>query len=502
MSRKSIIIIGAGLGGLSTGCYAQMNGYQSQIFEQHSKPGGLAASWKRKDYLIDGGIHFVSGHKPGVGLHNVYREIGADKARFVDMDIYGRFIDKTSGKTVDITSNLDKLESNLLALFPRDEGIIKEIISGSRAMTKTDITEVGFTKPAELMGWRDKLGDMWKIKGLMKYFSGKYSKTVKEYVKDVNDPILGDLLMNLFLPEVPVWFILMVLGLLGAGQIALLEDGALAFAKTIEKRYTELGGKVTYKADVKEILVSEDRATGVRLASGSIHQADVVISAADGYHTIYELLAGKYLNEKIEKRYRTWKNSYPMVLISYGVAWEFKGEPWMIVTSFDRPISVANRDVERCILRICNYGSNFAPPNKTVVQVEFETEWNYWHELRKDKQKYDVEKERIATEVLEQLENIYQGITAAVEITDVATPHTYWRYTRNRGGSIMGWDPTPETIFASTEKNLPGLDNFYIAGQWSMSVGGVQPAIYSGKHVIQLICHEDKKKFRTIPRIR
>jgi len=54
-----MIIIGAGLAGLSTGCYAQMNGYESRIFEHHTKPGGVAAVWKRGDYLIDGGIHFL-----------------------------------------------------------------------------------------------------------------------------------------------------------------------------------------------------------------------------------------------------------------------------------------------------------------------------------------------------------------------------------------------------------------------------------------------------------
>jgi phytoene dehydrogenase-like protein len=86
MSEKSIIIIGAGLAGLSTGCYAQMNGYQSHILEHHSQPGGVAAAWKRRDYLIDGGIHFVMGHKPGTGLYELYRQLGIVPAnRFVDL---------------------------------------------------------------------------------------------------------------------------------------------------------------------------------------------------------------------------------------------------------------------------------------------------------------------------------------------------------------------------------------------------------------------------------
>ena len=52
MSKKSMIIIGAGLAGLSTGCYAQMNGYESTIYEHHSVPGGVAAVWKRGEYLM------------------------------------------------------------------------------------------------------------------------------------------------------------------------------------------------------------------------------------------------------------------------------------------------------------------------------------------------------------------------------------------------------------------------------------------------------------------
>ena len=39
--EESLIIIGAGIAGLSAGCYAQMNGYRSQILELHTIPGGL-----------------------------------------------------------------------------------------------------------------------------------------------------------------------------------------------------------------------------------------------------------------------------------------------------------------------------------------------------------------------------------------------------------------------------------------------------------------------------
>ncbi len=42
MTDNSLVIIGAGLAGLSAGCYAQMNGYRSHIFEHHTVASGVS----------------------------------------------------------------------------------------------------------------------------------------------------------------------------------------------------------------------------------------------------------------------------------------------------------------------------------------------------------------------------------------------------------------------------------------------------------------------------
>ena len=257
MTEKTITIIGAGLAGLSTGCYAQMNDYQSQIFEQHIHPGGLAACWKRKEFIIDGGIHFIAGHKPGVASHEVFQELGATNARFVDMTTYARYIDETTGQRIEITRDLNKLRNDLLALFPEDQKVIKEIISGAQAMEKTDISDIGLRKPPELMRLRDKVGEIWKLRGLWRYFTGKFNSPVKHYAERVHNVTFRDFLMNVFLPEVPVWFVMMILGLVAAGQMSILEDGSQEFVRAIEQRYIELGGNVSYQAGVEEILVEE-----------------------------------------------------------------------------------------------------------------------------------------------------------------------------------------------------------------------------------------------------
>ena len=527
MTAKSLIIIGAGLAGLSTGCYAQMNGYQSHIFEHHTVPGGVAACWKRKGYLIDGGIHFVMGHKPGTALYELYRELGiapaahcvdmtlrqapgplAQGQRAQDMTTYGRFSDEASGRSVVVTQDLDRLADDLKALSPTDARIVDELIAGARAMQGLDLSEVGMSKPPELVGLLDQLKEMWGMRGLLKYMIGKHARPVADYVQAIHDPWLRECIKNLFLPEVPVWFVFMVLGLLADGQLGVLEGGCLDFVLPIEKRYKNLGGRVTYKATVEEILVENNRAVGVRLADGAAsptplrlqHRADVVVSAADGYSTIFNMLGGRYLNEKIVNRYKNWKLIHPLVMASFGVAREFTAEPWMSIIMLERSFTVGNQAIDWIIVRIFNYSDRFAPPGKTVVQASFETEWDFWNELQKDRPHYDAEKERVAAELLERLEAHYPGISSQVEMTDVATPYTTWRYTRNHQGAYMGWLPTPEVINTRIQRTLPGLANFYMAGQWVMPGGGVPPCLYSGQHVVQLLCHRDGKPFlRTLP---
>ena len=499
MTKKSIIIIGAGIAGLSTGCYSQMNGYQTYIFEHHTTPGGVATCWKRKGYIIDGGIHYLMGHKPGQSIYEAYRELGiAHSNRCLDMTSYCRFIDEASGRSIEITWDLDLLAEELKAISPADSRIIDDLIANARSMQGSDIWDMGMNQPQELLCFKDRLKQMWKLRRFFKYFTGRYTRSVADFGKSIHDPWLRYIVENLFLPEVPVWFILMVIGLLADRQLGILEGGSLNFVLPIEKRYRDLGGQVNYGATVEIILVENDRAVGVRLADGSEHRADIVVSAADGYSTIFKMLEGRYVDREIEKRYRNWKLTRPLVMINFRVAREFKGESCLNIIKLEHPFTTGSKAIDGITVRIFNYSDGFAPPGKTVVQVMFETEWDWWNDLQKDRPGYEAEKERAANQVLERLEARYPGISSQAEILDVATPYTWWRYTRNHKGAYMGWLPTSEVINSQIKKTLPGLENFYMAGQWATPGGGVIPSLYSGRQIVQILCHQDGKPFSIV----
>ena len=79
-------------------------------------------------------------------------------------------------------------------------------------------------------------------------------------------------------------------------------------------------------------------------------------------------------------------------------------------------------------------------------------------------------------------------------------PLTTERFTGNWQGSIEGWmisEETMEYMFGkSMDKTLPGLENFYMAGQWVEPGGGLPPAAWSGRKLIQKLCADDRKKFK------
>lgn len=500
MAGKSVIIIGAGMAGLSAGVYAQSNGYRTRIFEHHAVPGGVVTAWKRKGYTINYAPHFMWDARPGEPIYNLYRELGIiPQCRFHNALLL-RFIDERSGKNLILPRDLDGLAAELKAISPPDTPFVEELMAAVRAFDRANPGDLGMDKPPELTGMLDYAREMWGIRRLIKYFGGKFGKPVSDYVQGARNLFLKRVLENVFLPDVPVWFMCMVLALYTKGRTVLVDGPSLDLARAIEKRYCELGGTIAYKATVEEILVEDGRAAGVRLADGGIHKANAVISAADGYSTVYGMLNTRFVDRQTANRYRHWPLIRPTLSTSLGVAREFSGEPHTTWVFLAEPFTVGKQKLESFYYRVFNYGPEFAPPGNTLIQADFESEWDYWSGLHEtDKETYAAGKKRVAGVIAERLEKIYPGIGSMIEMVDVVTPYTIWRYTRNHRGAYMGWLPTPQALAARVKRTLPGLKNFYMAGQWVIPGGGVPPCLFSGKHAVQLLCRDDGRPFSAFP---
>ena len=493
--EKSIIIIGAGIAGLSAGCYGQMNGYKTQIFEMHDKPGGLCTSWKRKGYTVDGCLHWLVGSGPGVGLYRIWEELGAVQRRhMINHEEFIR-VEGKEGKVFIVYTDIDRLEQHMKELAPQDKSVIEEFVEALRVCTRFDMP---VEKAAELYGPIDGLKMLFKMFPLLRIMRRWKGISIQDFAGRFTDPFLrGAFSLTFDIPDFPMMAMLMTLAWMHQKSAGFPEGGSLEFSRAIEQRYLSLGGKGHYCSPVTKILVEDDRAIGVRLADGSEHHSDIIISAADGHTTIFNMLDGKYINNKVQGYYDKLPIFPPLIQVALGVARSFDGLPHSVVYPLDEPVIIAGQEQKHIGVEIYNFDPSLAPPSKTVMKVMFTSDDEYWKSLKQDPEHYETEKEKIADQVMTLLNQRFPGLAPQMEMRDVATPVTWERYTGNWQASFEGWLITTKTFGMRMSKTLPGLKNFYMAGQWVEPGGGVPTAAMSGRNVIQIICKRDRKPFIT-----
>jgi phytoene dehydrogenase-like protein len=500
MDDNSVIIIGAGFAGLSAGIYAQMNGYSTQIFEMHELPGGLCTAWEREGYTIDGCIHWLVGSSPQSGMHRYWEEVGIAQGReFVNMDEYGRY-ESADGRTIIFYTDVDRLEKHLLEFSPQDAELIHEFIQGVRMC-------LGFDQPSPS---DPPLRRLKKTLSLVLFMAIKGRQmqrwmklTTEEFAARFKDPVLREALLELWIPEFSSFFMLFTFAFLHLKNAGYPIGGSLPMSLALEKRYTELGGVVHYQTRVEKILVEADRAVGVRLADGSEHRAARVISAADGHATIFDMLEGKYGDEKTREPYEKWPIFPALLFVGLGVNRSFDEEPKMvggISFALRRPTEIGDAVHERMPVRIFSQDPTLAPPGKTSLAVMMPSDYQFWKELAEDPAAYAEKKDQVARTVVELLDQRFPGISQQVEMVDVATPLTFERYTGNWKGSFEGWLITPQnasTVMKPMSQTLPGLQRFYMCGQWVEPGGGLPTGVMSGRRLVQGLCKEDGKKLQT-----
>jgi phytoene dehydrogenase-like protein len=498
MAQKSVIIIGAGIAGLSAGCYAQMNGYRSTIFELHDLPGGLCTSWERNGYIFDGCIHYLFGSGEGQPFNQMWHELGAVQGRrMVNHDEYQRITD--GEHTLIVYADPDRLEAHMLELSPEDAPHIKALCNGIRQFTHFDMSLM-YQKPRALMSvqeWSDLGMQMLPfVEPLLRWAN----LPARRFANRFHHPFLQQAVAQMFSwEEAPVMLGMSLLAYMHTGNAGFPLGGSLEFARALERRYRELGGDIHYSAQVEKILTENGRAVAVRLYNDEIHPADYIISAADGRTTIYDLLDGQYLNGHIERMYDGHLPLHSQVQISLGVKRDLSAEPHWVTHLLEEPLLIAGEEKFELGVKHYCFDPGLAPAGKSVIEVMIRSNYAYWQHIY-GRRLYDSEQRQVSGIVIDFLEKQYPGISGDIEFRDEATPLSYERYTGNWQGATCGWLMNTESMrmmLRGVDKMLPGLRNFYLAGQWVEPGGSVPLAAASGRQAIQLICHAEEQPFET-----
>ena len=386
-------------------------------------------------------------------------------------------------------------------LAPEDTKAIHDFIGGARGMARLT-KNWKMDKAPELYTLFDNLKMMLSMMSFMPTFLKFRKVSSGQYAQKFKNAFLRRAFTASFASEFTDFAILARQGTLAfqhTKQAGCPVGGSLEFVRAIEKRYLGLGGQVHYHCPVAKILVENNRAVGVRLIDGTEYRGDVVICAADGHTTIFSMLDGKFLSDKVKGYYEKLALFPPYLYIGLGVARSFPPEPHEIVYMLDEePLVIGNKTCDRMCLDIYGYDPTFAPPGKTALVALLYANFDYWYNLRQDnREQYRQEKEKAADQVISFLDTRFPGLVKQVEMIDVATPATWVRYTGNWRGSWEGWFPTSKVFMTRMSKELSGLSNFYMVGQWVEPGGGTPTVAASERNVIQIICKRYRKKFIT-----
>jgi phytoene dehydrogenase-like protein len=492
MREKSVIIIGAGIGGLATGCYAQANGYRTRILEMHTTPGGVCTSWTRNGFTFDGCIHNLAGSHPTSPLHKIWQELGV--VPDVPMHAYKEMVrvERVSGEPLKVYTDLEKLERVLMRLSPADAETIAQLLRSARKIAGFDILGL-----AAATSW-ERMKALTSAIPLLIKFGGT---TLEAFASRFKDPFLREAFPRLIYdwPQQSMLMLLSFLAALDRGDLGWPVGGSAALARAIERRFVSLGGEILYQTKVKSILIDNNRAVGVTLSDGSEQRADIVISNGYGPATIFDMLAGRYTSRAIRNYYATPEDRVEMGLhVGLGVARSFPEEPHAIVLTLDPPVEIDQEVRHTLYVQIFGHDGSFAPAGKSVLKVLLPTSYSRWSTLHRAPHEYQAAKEGVAQAVIAQLAKRFEGIERQIEVVDVATPMTFSGYTGNGRGFKFSINRMMLALFAGRKlsQTLPGLENFYMVGQWA-GMPGVSLVAAMGRDVVRQMCKRDGRPFVT-----
>ena len=493
--KEKVIIIGAGVAGLSCGCYLQMNGIQTEILEASLLPGGLCTAWHRGPYVFDGCLRWLIGAQPPSAFHQIWTELGAIAGRKVFVHDEMLRVEDANGNTLTVPADLDELAREFKRVAPEDSVLIEKLV---RAARRCAPLEPPLEKPVELMTHREKMRTGLRYLPMLPVILRWKNLPITAYLARYKNNLLREALSAIASNEhMSALVLVMVLAFRTRNNCGFVAGGSWDFAMAIADRYTRLGGTVRYKAKVTSVIVENNRATGVRCDDGTVVPASTVVSCADGHTTIFKMLDGRFVDKKIRYLYENCMPFPAIIQVSLGIKKVFLNAPHTLNLPLVQPLRVDD-ETQHNRLEVETFGSDSAlcPEGTSVMTVRLPTSYEFWTGLKKsDPQRYRAEKKSVVQEIIAILDKRFPGLAQNLDRSDIATPATFVRYTGNWQGSYEGWLPTPRILGRRIPYTLPGLQDFYMAGHWVVAGGGLPSAALSGRYVAQMICAQKGKVF-------
>ena len=486
---KKVIVIGAGISGLSAAIYAQRNGFDVTLCEQHSMAGGMCTGWKRKGYLFEGSAHWLTGSNPKTELYQLWRETGAlnDEVKVFLRDPF--YAVEWEGQTIKLYRDLEKTVKQLRLLSPEDEKMIGRLERDVRSfaclqMPIYDIKGIQSQNPRRLT-----ISTLLRMLPVLPRVWRWNKTTCKEYAAHFKHPAIRRLFR--FLPDKRrAISLIAIMSALDTGDGGYPDGGSLAMIERMRKTFEDSGGKLLLNTRVKKVKIENGMATGVTLESGFL-PADAVIVTQETIAAINQLfdipLKDRWLKDMC-------KNTRPAVctFVCVGIRTEL---PQTLSWELANPIHYAGETISK--IGFYNYSEyeGYAPKGCTTLTAVLTGDTYHFWKKAKEEGRYEEEKRCLADQISRVICEKYPQAEGCIEVMEIATPLTYERYTGAYHGSWMSIVGVGDKmkIYPGYLKNVSGV---YFAGHRLMNPGGLPVAIDSGRKAAQMVCRQFNVMFR------
>lgn len=492
------IIIGSGLGGLTTAALLAKAGKKVLVLERHYVPGGFTHTFKRSGFEWDVGVHYVGqvGNKKSL-MSRVFDHVTGGQLEWAPMgDIYDRAV--IDGDRYDFVVGLENQIQKTIGYFPSEEEAIRKyyklisgmglsagLFFGERSMPPFLSKTVGFFMRRAFYRYSDRttyevLSELTQNKKLIAYLCtqcGDYGLPPKKSSFGIHAALVEHYLDGGNYPC----------------------GGASQIYKTILSGFEQNGGTLAVCTEVKQILVEDGKAVGVKLVTGEEIRSACVVSNAGARNTFEKLLPPETelpANLKSDLRKIHASSGHVCLYIGLDASDETLKLPkynhWIYNTyDFDKAYEETKPGLDHVPpLAYISCPSAKDPlwaqfhPGKSTIQVIAACPYDWvrqWEDTswNRREEAYKEFKEDFKRKLLQKLYQVLPQVEGHVVVCEISTPLSTKHFSHYQEGEIYGLEHSPARFRLPWLRIQTPIKKLFLTGQDVMVVG-VGSALFSG----------------------